>query len=56
MIRGIQHNRERSYEWTRAVLETGVECRSDEVCLQEPPRGRGEVGISHSAYKIGNRK
>jgi len=55
MIRVIQHNCARSYEWTVAALETAVERRADVVCLQEPPRERGEIGISHSAYKIRNR-
>jgi hypothetical protein len=56
MIRVIQHNCARSYEWTIAALETGVECRADVVCLQEPPRERGGIGISHSAYEIRKRK
>jgi len=34
MIRVIQHNCARSYEWTIAALETGVERRADVVCLQ----------------------
>jgi hypothetical protein len=34
-----------------AALETRVEPRADVVCLQEPPRDRGEIGISHSAYE-----
>jgi len=56
MIRVIQHMCARSYEWTIAALETGVECRVDVVCLQEPPRERGGIGISHSAYEIRKRK
>jgi hypothetical protein len=56
MIRVIQHNCARSYEWTIAALETGFERRADVVCLQEPPRDRGEIGISHSAYDIRKRK
>jgi hypothetical protein len=56
MIRVIQHNCARSYEWTIAALETGVERRADIVCLQEPPRERGGIGISHSAYEIRKRK
>jgi hypothetical protein len=56
MIRVIQHNCARSYEWTIAALETGVERRADVVCLQEPPRERGNIGISHSAYEIRERK
>jgi len=55
MIRVIQHNCARSYEWTIAALETGVERRAEVVCLQEPPRARGEIGISHSAYDIRQR-
>jgi len=38
MIRVIQHNCLRSYEWTIAALETRVESRADVVCLREPPR------------------
>jgi hypothetical protein len=34
MIRVIQHNCARSYEWTIAALETVVERRADVVCLQ----------------------
>jgi len=56
MIRVIQHNGARSYEWTIAALETGVERRADVVCWQEPPRERGEIGISHSAYEMRKRK
>jgi len=56
MIRVIQHNCARSYEWTIAALETGVEGRADVVCLQEPPRERGEIGIGHSADEIRERK
>jgi hypothetical protein len=56
MIRVIQHNCARSYEWTIAALETGVERRADVVCLQEPPRERGGIGISHSAYEIRKEK
>ena len=29
-----------------------VEHRADVVCLHEPPRGRRNIGISHSAYEI----
>jgi len=50
MIRVIQHNCARSYKWTIAVLEPGVERRADIVCLPEPPRERGDIGISHLAY------
>jgi len=56
MISVIQHNCARSSKWTIAALETGVERRADVVCLQEPPRERGEIGISHSAYEIRTRK
>jgi hypothetical protein len=52
MIRVIQNNCTRSYEWTITALKTGVERRADVVCLQEPPRERGEIGISHSAHEI----
>jgi len=55
MIKAIQHNCARSYEWTMAALETGVERKADVVCLQEPPRERGGFGISHSAYEIRKR-
>ena len=56
MIRVIQHNCPRSYEWTIVALEMGVERRADVVCLQEPPRERGGIGISASAYEIRKRK
>jgi len=56
MIRVIQHICARSYELTMAALETGVERRADVVCLQEPPRERGEIGISYSGYEIRKRK
>jgi hypothetical protein len=56
MIRVIQHKCARSYEWTITALETGVEHRADVVCTQEPPRERGEIGISNSAYDIRKRK
>ena len=50
MIRVIQHNCAKSYEWTNVALEAGVERRADVVCLQEPPSETGGIGISHSAY------
>jgi hypothetical protein len=56
MITVIQHNCTRSYEWTIAALETGVERRADVVCLQQPQRERGGIRISHSAYAIRKRK
>jgi len=56
MIGVIQRNCARSYEWTIAGLETGVERSADVLCLQQPPRERGEIGISHSAYDIRKRK
>jgi hypothetical protein len=56
MTKAIQHNCARSYEWTIAALQTGVERKADVVCLQEPPRERGGCGISHSAYEIRKRK
>jgi len=49
MIRVIQHTCARSYEWTIAELETRVEHSADVVCMQAPPRERGEIGISDSA-------
>jgi len=56
MIRVIQHYCARSYEWTIAALETGVERRADVVWLKEPPREKGGIGIRHSAYEISKRK
>jgi len=56
MIRVIQQNCARSYEWNIAALETGVERIADVVCLQEPPREEGGIGISHSTYEIKKRK
>jgi len=52
MIRLIQQNCARSYEWAIVALATGVEHRADVVCLQEPPREIGEIGISHTGYEI----
>jgi len=37
-------------------METGVKRRVDVVCLQVPPRERGNIGISHRAYEIRKRK
>ena len=55
MIRVIQHNCARWYEWIIAALGTEVERRADLVCLHEPPRENGGIGISHSAYEIRKR-
>jgi hypothetical protein len=54
IIRAMQLICAGSYKWTIAALETQVECTAEVVCLQKPPRkrGRGGVGISHSAYEI----
>jgi len=52
MIKVIQLNCARSYEWTFAALETGVEPKADVVCLQEPPREIGGSVISHSQFEI----
>ena len=56
MISVIQHNCARTYEWTIAALEMGVESRADVACLEESTRETGEIGISHSAYEIRKRK
>jgi len=56
MIREVQPNCARSYEWTMPALETGVESNADLVMLQAPPEKRGGIGISHSAYEIRKRK
>jgi hypothetical protein len=40
MLGAIQHNCGRSYGWTMAALEMGVEQNAEVVCLQEPPRER----------------
>ena len=55
MIRVIQHNCAMSYKWTNAAQGTGVECRADVVCLQEPLTIRGEIGLSLSADEIRKR-
>jgi len=52
MMKMIQQSCARSYEWTIAALQVGSEHRADVVCLQEPQRERGDIAISHSAYKI----
>jgi len=49
MIRAIQHDCGRLYEWTIAALEMGLERKVDVVSLQEPLKERGGAGISHSA-------
>jgi len=56
MIRVIQQNCARSYEWNIGALETGVKCRADIACLLEPLREKGGTGIRHSAYEIRKRK
>jgi len=56
IFRVIKHNCARSYEWTIAALETGVKGRADVVCLQEPPRERWGIVISHSAYEMRKRE
>jgi len=56
MIRAVQHNCARSYAWTMAALETGVEQKPDLVMLQAPPEERGGIGISHSTYEIRKQK
>jgi len=56
MIRVIEHNCARSYVWTIAALEPGVERRADALCLPEPPRENGGIRISHSAYEKRKRK
>jgi hypothetical protein len=48
----ILHNCARSYEWTIAALEMGVERRADVECSYEPPRETEGIGTSHSAYLI----
>jgi len=52
MIRAIQHDRARSYAWTVAALDTGVDRKADLVLLQEPPGEKGRIGITHPAYEI----
>jgi len=52
MIRAVQHDLARSYCWTMAALETGVEQKADLVLLQEPLEDRGGIEISHSAHEI----
>jgi len=56
MIAVIQHNCARSYKWTIAPLEMGLECRADGGRLQEPPRENGGIGNSNSAYEMRKRK
>jgi hypothetical protein len=51
MIRAGQHNCARSYAWTIASLETGVERKGYLVILPEPPEEMGGIGISHAAYE-----
>ena len=56
MMEMFRQSGARSYEWTIAALEMGFERRADVVCLQQPQRERGDIAISHSAYKISKRK
>lgn len=56
MFTMIQHNCARSYGWTMALLEMGVEQEADVVCLQEPTRERAGIGINHWADDIRTRK
>jgi hypothetical protein len=56
MIIAIQHNCARPYQSTIAALEMVVECTVDIVCMQEPPRKGGGVGISDSAYEKRKKK
>jgi len=56
MIKVIQHNCPRSYEWTITALEMGVERKADVVCSQEPPGDRGGFGIRLRAKEIRKRK
>jgi len=55
MIRAIQSNCVRSYAWTMAALEPGVDWKADLVLSQEPPRENRRIGISHLAYEIRKR-
>ena len=45
----IQHNCARSYEWTMAVLETGISEGADVVCIQEPVKSRA---IRHPGFHL----
>jgi len=56
MIRVIQLNCARSYQWTIVALETAVKRRADRVCVLDPPREKGGIGISHGPSKITTRK
>jgi hypothetical protein len=55
MIRVMQHNYERLGERTIAALVAHIERRVDIFCVPVPPRERGQLGISHSAYEIRTR-
>jgi len=56
MIRVIQHDCARSYAWTMAALETGVDRMADLLLWQEPPGKRWRIGISRPANEIRKRK
>jgi len=49
LIARIQHNCAGLYEWTIAVVESGLERRADMVCLLEPPRDCNRFKITHTA-------
>jgi len=50
MIRAIEQNCARLYEWSVAALHSGVEQTADVVCLQEPPIDRQRFNMRHTAY------
>jgi len=52
MIRAIQHNRARSYAWTIAELEIGVDREADLVLVQEPPGEKGRIRMSHPCEEL----
>jgi hypothetical protein len=55
MITVIQYNCVRSYEWI-ILGQTEVDSTVDILCLQNPQRGRGGVGISPLPCEETNRK
>ena len=56
MIGAVQHNCPRSYAWTMAVLETGVEPKADLIMLQEPPEETGGIGSAIQHTRLGNER
>jgi hypothetical protein len=56
MIRGIQHNCARSYTWTMAALETGVNQKADLVLCRSRRGRKGESESVTQRMKLENQR